>query len=373
MKPHGNRTQLRLLLVGALPDIKRPNSLGGIATLFHHLVVALAQHPEVEMKVIDLERIQRPGLKRWFSSFKVLFEIVRHTPRCDVLSIHTGSTSLHLSGPTLAVIAWLLRKPFIIRQSAGAHYRELSPWKGPLVRWAARKARLYLVETRRLVELARSDGLQHARWFPNNRPLISTSVQGREAGRRFVFISRVSRTKGIFEILEAGRHLPEGATVDVYGPFDGDLGPQIFAGQNSVRYQGLLPPDKVMKRLADYDVLLLPTYYCREGYPGIIIEAFAAGLPAICTRWMSLDELVDERCGILVNPRDASSLLEAMRRITSNPELFQRLRQGARERAHEFSSAVWTEHFLGYCREIVMEKLTSSASKAHPAVSIPRA
>jgi glycosyltransferase involved in cell wall biosynthesis len=354
-----HNSRLKLLLVGAMPNIDRASSLGGVATLFHYLLADLSGRPDIETKVVDLEAIQRPGLKRWLACFGVLFEILRYTPQCDVLSIHAGNTSLHLSGPPLVFVAWVFRKPLIIRQGAGTHYGELSPWKGALVRWAASRAAFYLVETQRLVKFARADGLTNAFWFPNNRPLARPPAgDSRLRGQvqRFVFISRVSRTKGVLEILEAGRHLPKGVTIDVYGPFDEDFGPHIFEEHESVFYKGLLPPDRVMERLLEYDVLLLPTYYPREGYPGIIIEAFAAGLPVICTRWMSLDELVNDRCGILVNPQDSSNLLGAMQRIREEPGLFQSLRQGALERAGEFSSAVWTDRFLAYCREVLMHK-----------------
>jgi glycosyltransferase involved in cell wall biosynthesis len=349
-----NQPRLKLLLVGAKPDLTRPSSLGGVSTLFHHLLVDLSERPGVETKVVDLEVIQRPGLARWLATFKVLLDILRSSPGCDVLSIHAGNSSLHLSGPALALIARVFGKPLIIRQGAGSHYTELPRWRGCLVRWAAGKAAFYLVETKRLVELARGDGIAHVRWFPNNRPLPklpADAPRGRELARRFVFVSRVNRSKGVYEILQASRRLPSGASVDFYGPFDDDLGTHIFKEFPSASYRGILAPESVADRLSEYDVLLLPTYYPREGYPGIIIEAFAAGLPVICTRWLCLDELVNERCGILVTPKDPSSLLEAMLRIMRDSTLFGRLQRGALDRAKEFSSEVWTDKFVEYCRE----------------------
>ncbi len=72
------------------------------------------------------------------------------------------------------------------------------------------------------------------------------------------------------------------------------------------------------------------------------------------TRWMCLDELVNEHCGILIEPRDSSGLLNAMVQLMSGPELFQHLRRGARERSKEFSSQVWTERFIDYCRQALI-------------------
>jgi len=327
--------------------------------LFHYLLNDLSKRTDVEPRIIDIAGLHGRGLGRLLAAIRIAYDTFRLSSQCDVLSIHTGSTSLHLSGPPLVLIAWTLGKPLIIRQGAGTHYRELPVWKRSLVGWAVRRTAFYLVETQRLVELARRDGIAHARWFPNNRPLPPVEKQSpssRSEARRFVFISRVSREKGIFDILEAARNLPANAMVDVYGPFEDGLGPHIFEGHGSVTYKGLLPPDEVLERLKDYDVLLLPTYYPREGYPGIIIEAFAAGLPVICTQWMCLDEVVNDQCGILIKPRDSAGLRAAMTRIMDDPALFQALRHGARRRAEDFSSTVWTERFIDYCRQTLDQR-----------------
>jgi poly-gamma-glutamate synthesis protein (capsule biosynthesis protein) len=116
-------------------------------------------------------------------------------------------------------------------------------------------------------------------------------------------------------------------------------------------YRGVVPPKEVTSVLSGYDALLLPTYHDGEGYPGVVLEAFGVGIPVICTRWRALPEIVDETCGLLVEPRDSESLLEAMTKLVSDPELHARLCKGAAARAERFSSAHWSERFIEYCRE----------------------
>jgi len=257
----------------------------------------------------------------------------------------------------MVLIGRLLRKPVIIRQSAGNHYREFAGWRGRMIEWAARRAAVYLVETRRILDLARADGLAQVRWFPNYRPPAPRTPGGRAPrARRFVFVSRVTPTKGVAELIEASEGLPADASVHFYGPFEEGLGEALFAGRSRASYHGCIPPGEVLRRLADYDVLVLPTYYPMEGYPGILMEAFSVGLPVICTRWMCLEEVANDSCAILIPPRDPAALRQAMLRLADDPELYTRLCQGASRRAGDFSSSLWAETFLEYCRAVSAPK-----------------
>jgi glycosyltransferase involved in cell wall biosynthesis len=116
--------------------------------------------------------------------------------------------------------------------------------------------------------------------------------------------------------------------------------------------------------MAQYDALLLPTYHEGEGYPGVVLEAFRAGLPVICTRWQALPEIVDDTCGILVEPRSAEELRDAMERLIRNPALFKSLREGATRRRDLFSSETWAERFVEYCRGLAERRHVAGAQES---------
>jgi glycosyltransferase involved in cell wall biosynthesis len=168
-----------------------------------------------------------------------------------------------------------------------------------------------------------------------------------------VFIGRLCAEKGVREAVEAAETLGGEASLDVYGPFWGDsLSEDIFHGKTRVRYRGPIEPDRVPDVMREHDALLLPTRHRDEGYPGGIIEAFAAGRPVICTRWMALPEMVDDSCGILIEPGDAAGLSAAMKRLTDDPMLYNRLCEGAWIRRMNYSSVAWTERFVKICRRL---------------------
>jgi glycosyltransferase involved in cell wall biosynthesis len=97
----------------------------------------------------------------------------------------------------------------------------------------------------------------------------------------------------------------------------------------------------------------MPSLATTEGYPGSILEAFAAGLPVIASRIGGIPEIVDGTAGILVEPGDVDGLRGAMRRLASDRELFGRLRGAAAERAREFSTERWGGEFVACCRQLL--------------------
>src|SRR6185369_923370 len=96
-------------------------------------------------------------------------------------------------------------------------------------------------------------------------------------------------------------------------------------GAGRVRYRGFLSHADVNRKLWEYDCLVLPTFHPGEGYPGVIAEAFAHGLPVIATRWLAIPEIVDERCGILIEPGNVRELLAAMKTLHRDSSLWRKL------------------------------------------------
>jgi glycosyltransferase involved in cell wall biosynthesis len=214
---------------------------------------------------------------------------------------------------------------------------------------------MYLAETRHLVKVAHErDGMTHCRWFPTARPM-HTSAQpglGGTTCRRFVFVSHVREYKGVRELVDAAERLDASTTVDVYGPLFDDLPTGLFERRQRVFYKGVLRQRDVIPTMQQYDAFVLPTKAPTEGYPGSILEAYAAGLPVITTTCGGIPEIVDETSGILVEPGNVEALYQAMNRLVVDSELYVRLRNGARDKGGQFGAEHWAQKFVAYCREI---------------------
>jgi glycosyltransferase involved in cell wall biosynthesis len=238
----------------------------------------------------------------------------------------------------------------------GQHYLDQSLWRRKLSAWVARRTDLFLAQTKSLVAEAQADGVAAVKWLPTSRsihpgPRPPPPAEGHPL--RFVYVGQIRQCKGINELLDAALQCGSSAQLDVYGEFYDAYSEETFKNRANVVYRGKLPPDCVVETLKQYHALVLPSYHPGEGYPGVIIEAFAAGIPVVCTRWRSLPELVDETCGILVEPQDAESLRRAMLQLAMDRKLRSSLAENAWKRRDLYDIKLWAGRFLEYCREAV--------------------
>jgi glycosyltransferase involved in cell wall biosynthesis len=117
---------------------------------------------------------------------------------------------------------------------------------------------------------------------------------------------------------------------------DGPMGPDL---RNMVRKLGLTAcvifagvRRDIRAVLETADVFVLPSL--REGCPGALIEAMAAGKPCVASDCGPMPELIEhEVSGLLAQPQSVEAIAQAVVRIASDAQLRDRLGVAARERA----------------------------------------
>jgi glycosyltransferase involved in cell wall biosynthesis len=78
------------------------------------------------------------------------------------------------------------------------------------------------------------------------------------------------------------------------------------------------------------DVLVVPSRWYENG-PGVIFEAFAAGVPVVATDLGGMSEFVrPEKDGLLFGLEDHDDLARQLRRLLEEPGLLESLRAGIR-------------------------------------------
>lgn len=92
--------------------------------------------------------------------------------------------------------------------------------------------------------------------------------------------------------------------------------------------------------LNETDIVCLPSY--REGLPKVLLEAMAASLPCVTTDVPGCREAVqDQENGLLVPPRDAEALAQALHKLIQNQEMrVQMGRNGRFKVLNDFSSSI---------------------------------
>jgi len=132
-----------------------------------------------------------------------------------------------------------------------------------------------------------------------------------------LYVGRLSVEKGIEPLLLAAAAAPGRLEIAGDGPLAGVVREAAAAGH--VRYLGALAADAVADRMRQAAAVVVPSLWY-EGFPMVVIEAYAAGTPVIASRIGSLEEVVDDGItGRLVGPGDGAALGAALIQATDDP------------------------------------------------------
>lgn len=193
------------------------------------------------------------------------------------------------------------------------------------------------VQGQSMVEELNKLGVKNAIFVPNSKPITyHPTIKQHEAQTpyRFVFLSRIHPDKGFKEIREASEMLDVAGykgqyTIDFYGSKAAEFADEfdaLIAQRDAWNYNGYmdLTTDAGYELLSSYDMMIFPTYWRGEGFPGVVLDANIAGVPIIASDWNLNTEVIEHnRTGIIIPTHDASALYEAMKNvITGEIDLF---------------------------------------------------
>lgn len=173
-----------------------------------------------------------------------------------------------------------------------------------------------------------------------------------EGSRLFVYVGRVAREKSIDFVLKAFRELhrrePRCRLALVGdGPARAELERQaVDLGLGEIaRFLGFRPRTELKHYLAAARGFLFASRTETQGL--VLLEAQAAGVPVVGVRASGTSEAVDhERSGVLVDPGDLESFVDAAFKLATEDEVFSGMAQQAREWAESFSSAAMARRMV---------------------------
>jgi glycosyltransferase involved in cell wall biosynthesis len=287
-------------------------------------------------------RVRRPGeIRRARQALRAVLDA--HRP--DVAAVHSA-WSQAIFGPTIRAAG----VPLVRWMHA--------PEPGPLwtETWAARSMpHLVLCNSRHTLDGVRGrlSGVPLAVCYPPARATVPDPDARADVRRNIgtasdtvviVIAARMEAWKGHETLLASAGNLEPGSwEIWVAGGPQRDAEVRYFerlskmartiGRQEAIRFLG--------ERTDIHRVLQAADIYCQpntgpEPFGLSFVEALSAGLPVVTTNIGAASEIVDERCGVLVEPRDVPALAAALRRLIGDGRLREQMGAAARERAREF-------------------------------------
>lgn len=152
----------------------------------------------------------------------------------------------------------------------------------------------------------------------------------------FCFVGRMVRDKGINELVSAFVRLQEkyaSTRLILVGPFERNLDPvspetekQIF-GNPAIEFMDF--QKDIRPFLAVSDTLVFPSY--REGFPNVVLQAGAMGLPAIVTNINGSNEIIEPgKNGVIIESQNEEQLYLAMENFVLEQDKVRMMAQNCR-------------------------------------------
>jgi glycosyltransferase involved in cell wall biosynthesis len=284
------------------------------------------------------------------SALPVAYRLARRN-RYDINHTHF----IFPDGVLALLLWWLTRLPYVITTHGSdvpgynpdrfnRHHRYL----GRLWQAVIRHASQIVCPSETLERLVLKQGEQiPVSQIPNGvRP--TKFNPSREKFDRILVVTRMFPRKGVQYVIEGLRQLPPGWELHVVG--DGPYLPELRTladerGAEVVFHGWLDNGSPVLRELYETARIFVFTSEA-ENFPTVLLEAMAAGCAIVTTSGTGCAEVVGD-AGVLVQPRDAGAIRDAVDSLIAYPALCHFLSEAGRERLErQFSWASVTRRYV---------------------------
>lgn len=284
------------------------------------------------------------------SIIKIVRQLIIAFFKCDSIAVLTAQNGLKVFIPLIAIGNMIFNRDIF--------YVVIGGWLPSVI-----KGKVFLkiflkqfdsifVETNIMKKLMYDENVFNVEVLPNCKELkiadYTTLKQYNSIPLRVCTFSRVMEEKGITDVINVIMQINEdyGAVLfelDIYGPIDKNYLDSFTALCDTIpdyiRYKGTISPDKSTEVLKEYYSLIFPTKYFTEGVPGTIIDAYAAGVPVVFSKWESYKDVVEDGVvGLGYEFGNINELKKILVGLSYMPKTMNDMKKNCLQKAVEFSS-----------------------------------
>lgn len=193
-------------------------------------------------------------------------------------------------------------------------------WEWKVLRFVSKISTFVIVLDQKSLDILEK---YNKRSFLIENPVAPQLIEFKKAsvkkdGNTIVFVGHVTRQKGIYEFFEATKDLDPKYGLEIVGPYEEDVKQELLQKYNhsELVFCGSLSKEKVYSKMITSKLLILPSY--TEGFPNVVIEGMALGCAVIATNVGAVPDMLGQDRGILVSPRNANQLRDAIEKLLLN-------------------------------------------------------
>lgn len=236
---------------------------------------------------------------------RLLSRLIAAERRCDAIIMLPAHNGVRVFSRLFVVLNGIFRKR-LFYDVIGGWLPELTKRYSHMAKCLKRFDGIW-VETAGMKKALLQQGFSNVVVLPNFKDLRIVQPQElvypSQKPYRLCTFSRVMLEKGLEDAIAAVKAVNEvqGEAVfelDIYGPVDEGYRERFdylrACFPTYIRYKGTVPAAESVETIRPYFALLFPTRFYTEGIPGTIIDAYAAGVPVIATRWENYRDCIEE-------------------------------------------------------------------------------
>ncbi|UWU00276.1 glycosyltransferase family 4 protein [Proteus vulgaris] len=262
--------------------------------------------------------------------------------RTDVVFIGLGKKGMRTLAPWCIFLSKILKKEINYYVIGGWIYTLLNERK-----WLIKYFKYFnkiLVELPSMIITGNSIGLYNVEYFPNFRQInsIITTNKTSKNNLNLVFFSRVIKEKGILILLETIDKINSenlNINLTIFGPiYDESIKYEIERRENVV-YSGILDPfsNSLYDTLNQFDLMVFPTFYNGEGFPGAIIDAFISAIPVIASNWKYNAEIITDGYNGRIIDNNSDTLSKILKYYYFNINELDSMKNNAKISSNDYS------------------------------------
>ncbi|MFW3587252.1 glycosyltransferase family 4 protein [Vagococcus fluvialis] len=339
----------KVLFIASLGfDSDIPN---GVSVKNKHLYKYLKEKKEYELTIVDTENWKK-------NLWSIFFKILINSFKADkiILSINTNSAN--------KIIKFL----YLTKQQKKLNYFVVGGNLPDRIREKIYNKKHYFginmicVETNEMYRNLESQCFQNVHCVPNFKFFSKIQLDTKEKyyqesskSMKAFYLGRIHPDKGInmiFDALDIINKENNVLKVDFYGPIEENFEFEFLKRldqDTNATYNGsinLFDNYDNYITLSKYDVFLFPTYWEGEGFPGVVIDSFIAGVPIIASDWKYNSEIVTHSVnGLIFQNQNLSDFIEKINSVLTDKTKLYKLSENAYKESEKYNAKFVLENF----------------------------
>lgn len=353
---------MKLILIGPADTAK-----GGATVSFTYLL------EELDRNGITYECLKTDSTK---NDLGIVFELLKHAFKIFRCSDAETVVSLHASNKRAAAYSVALNMAtrytgasLMIRLFGGSHDNYLSSlpsfYRNQVIK--SYRNNTLLLQTKGLIKnFEEKFQIFNIKWFPTSRPRTENNKKSESdlsGTLNLLFVGQIREKKGIYDLFEVAKKAEDeelDLLISLYGEPEDDEFLKNISSFSKISYGGILEKEEVIDAMCQSELLIFPTLYEDEGYPGVLIEAINVNLPVIATNQQYTGELIRHKIdGLLYEAGEEQELWKIIKDFYVHREKITAYRQNLDRRKEKFYSEKWNG-------QVFPSLIAELADKQHP-------